>query len=187
MTDAALSVAQMRDHIAELVKQHNIDCQITPRADFGIEVWANIAHWRIAVPPVDNALIYASALHELGHLLGRYQSRRYGTMCHEVWAWKWAEEHALAWTPTMEWCRRHTLKLYESTDWEPGMSPEQWREAQRKRLARRARRQPALANTAAERAAELCRRFGTKAENAMPPEVLAILRPWRKKKEESEE
>jgi hypothetical protein len=132
-------ISAMRRHIAELVEHHNIDCRTSRRPEFvfEIEAWANAWHWRIEIPPVDNEVAYSTALHEIGHLLGRYQEAHRRTLTRERWAWKWAQGHALVWTQMMEWNKRHSLKLYEDTGWEHGMTPEQWQEIVRRRRSRR--------------------------------------------------
>jgi hypothetical protein len=59
------------------------------------------------LPKIRSYLSYATALHELGHIHGRYQSKlwnmpRYRAVTSERWAWIWARQNALIWTPAME-------------------------------------------------------------------------------------
>ena len=55
----------------------------------------------IVTTPIRGPVGYATALHEIGHYLGRHQrSRR--VIIQETWAWKWARANALYWTPAME-------------------------------------------------------------------------------------
>ena len=48
-------------------------------------------------------LSYATAMHEIGHILGRYQNSR-RVMVRESWAWVWARRNALMWTPATQSC-----------------------------------------------------------------------------------
>jgi antirestriction protein ArdC len=57
----------------------------------------------VHILPVQGQESYAIALHELGHIFGRYQ-RSARVIVRERWAWRWARENALMWTPAMERC-----------------------------------------------------------------------------------
>jgi len=59
-----------------------------------------------------SAISYATALHEIGHILGRHQ-RSPDTLVRERWAWRWAKENALIWTPAMEKHCSVSLAWYE--------------------------------------------------------------------------
>jgi hypothetical protein len=65
----------------------------------------------IRTPPVRSAVTYAVALHEIGHILGRHQCSRKAMVC-ERWAWRWARENAIAWTPQMEQLTAQALASY---------------------------------------------------------------------------
>jgi hypothetical protein len=54
----------------------------------------------LRLPIINDARDYAQALHELGHLLGSYQTRR-NKLTRERWAWEWARTTALQWTAEM--------------------------------------------------------------------------------------
>ena len=56
---------------------------------------------------------YATALHEIGHILGRHRASRY-LMVRERDAWRWAKANALIWTETMERQRDQALAWYEA-------------------------------------------------------------------------
>jgi hypothetical protein len=62
--------------------------------------------FELQLPPVRSAISYATALHEIGHVLGQHQNSR-RVMVRERWAWQWARSLALVWTPAME---RHATK-----------------------------------------------------------------------------
>jgi hypothetical protein len=54
-----------------------------------------------------------SHLHEIGHIKGRHQ-RSPDTLVRERWAWRWAKENALIWTPAMEKNCSVSLAWYEA-------------------------------------------------------------------------
>src|SRR5262249_18090920 len=94
------SVEEMRWHIRQLCKDGGIQrrwCRDIRQA--------HVIYGRphtICLPPIRGVVEYGVALHEFGHIYGRYQHpRRYGEACHEYWAWMWARENALAWTEMM--------------------------------------------------------------------------------------
>jgi hypothetical protein len=55
----------------------------------------------LQIAPIKSAISYATALHEIGHFRERHQRSR-DLMVVERWAWWWAKENALLWTPVME-------------------------------------------------------------------------------------
>jgi hypothetical protein len=65
----------------------------------------------VVIPPVKSAISYATALHEIGHILGRHQQSAV-TMARERWAWRWAQKNALVWKPAMERNRLASLARY---------------------------------------------------------------------------
>jgi len=62
----------------------------------------------IQIAPVCSAISYAVALHELGHICGRYQNSP-NSMTRERWAWQWARSNARKWTPRRERCAVQSL------------------------------------------------------------------------------
>jgi hypothetical protein len=56
--------------------------------------------WLVSIPPIKSVITYAVALHEIGHVLGRYQRSR-STLVRGRWAWAWAQSNAINWTPAM--------------------------------------------------------------------------------------
>jgi hypothetical protein len=101
------SVAQMRRHVERICKVNGIEINCARRvasADGWLrEVW---------IRPIRSPCAYATALHEIGHILGRYQMKR-SVMVRERWAWQWARRNALQWTPAMEQHAARCLKSYE--------------------------------------------------------------------------
>src|SRR6516162_5029609 len=99
------TVAQMRAHVVRTCKVNGIAINYgQPSASYEVrEIW---------IRPIRSPLAYATALHEIGHILGRYQMRFSG-MVSERWAWQWARRNALQWTPAMEQHAERCLKSYE--------------------------------------------------------------------------
>src|SRR5262245_31749107 len=50
----------------------------------------------------------------IGHIKGRYQNRRHSLMVRERWAWQWARDNALIWTPRMEQMRAGVAGILRS-------------------------------------------------------------------------
>lgn len=92
-------------HVREIAAEERIE--IVPHSSGG-RAWRRIR--RVAIRPVKSAVTYAVGLHELGHVLGPWQSRR--RLSAEVGAWVWAEENALVWTPRMAEVARDALRNY---------------------------------------------------------------------------
>ena len=76
----APTVAQMRAHVERISKVNGIAINYgQPSASYEVrEIW---------IRPIRSPLAYATALHEIGHILGRYQMRFSG-MVSERWAWR---------------------------------------------------------------------------------------------------
>jgi hypothetical protein len=102
-------VADMRRHVEALIAlylrkdlDYGIQVYWLPRTD-GALVIRDLDHTvlEIRLPRIRSIISYAIALHEIGHVRGRYQHSRH-VMTRERWAWQWARENALIWSPTME-------------------------------------------------------------------------------------
>jgi hypothetical protein len=63
----------------------------------------------VQTPPIRSAITYATALHEIGHILGPNQDSP-NSHTRERWAWQWARENALVWTGAMERYATRALK-----------------------------------------------------------------------------
>jgi hypothetical protein len=104
------TVTQMRIHVATLCSANEI---IVNPARIG-RAYAIYQTQEIFVPPVKSNRTYATALHEIGHILGRHQLSEV-VLVRERWAWKWAKGNALYWNDSMQryadWC----LEYYERT------------------------------------------------------------------------
>jgi hypothetical protein len=104
-----MNVEQMQAHILQLCEDNEISFNWVRRGAWG-SYWAR----EIWIPSIKSARSYATALHEIGHILGRHQLSEV-ILVRERWAWEWARRNAIEWTPTM---RRHTdwcLEYYERT------------------------------------------------------------------------
>ena len=94
----AVSGQELRDHVMALCAKHDITVSWCRRP---AQAWAAREVEEIQIAPIRSVISYATALHELGHILGRYQ-RSARLMVRERWAWQWARQNALVWTPAME-------------------------------------------------------------------------------------
>ena len=93
-----ISVAQMREHVDALLCEHDIIVWIVKRPD---RAFALSDPSEVFIPVVRSVISYATALHEIGHVLGRHQDSR-RSLVRERWAWAWARRNALIWTPRMD-------------------------------------------------------------------------------------
>jgi hypothetical protein len=85
--------ATMAAHVAQLVEQHDVEVVAHAR---GGRSWRKAR--RIAIRPVKTTVTYSTALHELGHVLGPWQTG--GRLEAEAGAWRWALDNALPGTVT---------------------------------------------------------------------------------------
>jgi hypothetical protein len=122
----------MRRHIETLITAH-VPCDIPVIRRDGIRgaqtVWREDSRelLEITLPLVKSGVSYAVALHEFGHICGRYQKSR-NLIARERWAWAWAKQNALAWTPRLE------QYAAEALSW---CAEQQWQNDQRRRRTRR--------------------------------------------------
>ena len=105
-----MNVEQMRSHVASLCEANEIIISAAPGGRAYSSYWLR----EVFIPPVRSTRTYATALHEIGHVLGRHQLSEV-VLVRERWAWEWAKRNALRWTPAMqrhaEWC----LEYYQRT------------------------------------------------------------------------
>jgi hypothetical protein len=87
-------------HIQELCAEHGITVRYQSLSDSNPRYYARPSDRLIQIRPTKNTGYYVSALHELGHILGRFQSWEKSRLTRELWAWVWARQNALVWTET---------------------------------------------------------------------------------------
>jgi hypothetical protein len=109
-----MNVEQMQNHIASLCEANEIVYQFNDGKEPDA-AWGSYYLREIEIPPITDECSYATALHEVGHILGRYQLSEV-ILVRERWAWKWAKRSALDWTGAMERRAGRSLKYYE---WNP--------------------------------------------------------------------
>ena len=97
----------MREHVLRLLDEHEIIFRWRRRPT---EAWGGKDIWEVSIAPIKSEISYATALHEIGHILGKHQSSR-DSLVRERWAWRWAQSNALAWTARMESDRVRSLEI----------------------------------------------------------------------------
>jgi len=106
---------EMHRHVMALLERYNIIyswCRRPKDARAVFYTAAGEEFHEVWIMPIRSAISYATALHEIGHILGRHQ-RSPDTLVRERWAWRWAKENALIWTPAMEKHCSVSLAWYE--------------------------------------------------------------------------
>lgn len=98
-------VRAMRDHIERLCRANDIAVGSHSRGGS-----ASKRGRFIRIRPIKSAITYAIALHEIGHILGPWQSQP--RLYKEAGAWKWALEVAIVWTPPMQKTMIRSLRSY---------------------------------------------------------------------------
>jgi hypothetical protein len=98
----------MTRHVLSIAKDHLVGVQYCRRPT---EAVSQREADEITIAPIKSEISYATALHELGHMLGRQQWSRV-VIVRERWAWKWAKRNALVWTPRMERDMHESLAWY---------------------------------------------------------------------------
>jgi hypothetical protein len=66
----------------------------------------------IWIAPIRSRFSYATALHEVGHILGAHQQSR-NLIVRERWAWNWARSNAREWSSAMESYAQSSLDGYQ--------------------------------------------------------------------------
>ena len=62
------------------------------------------------IRPTKNTGYYVSALHEIGHIVGKFQDR--SQLTRELWAWVWARQNAIVWTETADRVMAGAMESY---------------------------------------------------------------------------
>jgi hypothetical protein len=99
-------------HIQELCAEHGITVRYQSLSDSNPRYYARPSDRLIQIRPTKNTGYYVSALHELGHILGRFQSWEKSRLTRELWAWVWARQNALVWTETADRIMRQAMDSY---------------------------------------------------------------------------
>src|ERR1700687_4117481 len=84
-----MTPTEMQEHIATLCETNEIIVTYGAKRALG-SYWLSEIH----LPHVKSARSYATALHKIGHILGRHQ-RSSVILVRERWAWQWARRNAL--------------------------------------------------------------------------------------------
>ena len=100
-------------HVQEICALNDIKVRYQSMDEIEPRYWANPNKREIQIRPTKNTGYYVSALHEIGHIIGDNQDLvRLGQ---ELWAWIYARQTALVWTPTAERIMQDSMKSY---DWQ---------------------------------------------------------------------
>jgi hypothetical protein len=112
-----ITIARMEQHVLDVAALGRVRIHWRDRYRYGARALSECLE--IWTPRIRSANSYATALHELGHCLGRYQTSR-SVIVVERWAWRWAKENALVWTDPMERCMTRCVAWYEArAPWPP--------------------------------------------------------------------
>jgi len=105
------SVDEMRCHVLNIAAEADLTVSWCRRPT---QAWAAREIEEIQIALIRSEVSYSTALHELGHILGRHQRSRQ-LMVRERWAWEWARTIALAWTDRMAKNRGESLRIAAQT------------------------------------------------------------------------
>jgi hypothetical protein len=85
-----VSISILRRHVEDLAAAHEIFVVIQSGRWWAGAIREADGNDRneVHTPPIRSDVAYATALHEIGHILGRYQSSR-RRVVREQWAWHW--------------------------------------------------------------------------------------------------
>jgi hypothetical protein len=103
-------MADLHQHILDLCDKHGITIYAWCRGTTHCHALTDCNAIRIV--PIKSRILYAAALHEIGHLRGQYQDSSSSTLMRERGAWEWARTHALLWTSSMESSARKAMHWY---------------------------------------------------------------------------
>ena len=115
---ASIVPTYQQRHIHHLTTFHHVTVQYCHAHHLA---WALASERRIAIPEVVDDISYCAAMHELGHILEptqrfitdiAYWDQTPNREHNEIEAWRWAQEHALWWTPTMDATMIYALCTY---------------------------------------------------------------------------
>lgn len=107
---------EMALHVQELCAKNHITVMYQSLEDEIPRYFAQPQRKLIQIRPTKNTGFYVSALHEIGHIVGKFQSEGYPLLKRELYAWIYAMENALVWTETAERVMRNAMDSYGWTD-----------------------------------------------------------------------
>ena len=108
--EAKPKMADLHQHILDLCDKHGITIYAWCRRTTHCHALTDCNAIRIV--PIEFRILYAAALHEIGHLRGQYQDSSSSTLMRERGAWEWARINALLWTSSMENSARKAMQWY---------------------------------------------------------------------------
>jgi hypothetical protein len=109
LVGAAVTLEQMQGHIVSLSEANEIACWFGAGPD---EAWGSYWLREIEIPSIKDQCSRATALQEVGHILGRHPLSEV-ILVRERWAWRWARRNALEWTPAMQRHSQWCLECYQ--------------------------------------------------------------------------
>ena len=104
-----VSIADLAQHFRDLCATEDINVEWCRRP---MQAASSREMEFVSIAPIKSVISYAVALHEVGHIKGRYQQSP-RVIVRERWAWDWARRNAIIWTPRMERHARTSLAWYE--------------------------------------------------------------------------
>lgn len=123
---STLPEGALRAHIHSLCRVHKITWRKIPRIQL-LSSKSTLIEREIWAPQVTSALMYAVALHEIGHLV---TERTHGVLLNEAAVWLWVRDCALVWSPTLDalvaycltTCAAKEEALKPFTNWVEGLA-----------------------------------------------------------------
>ena len=97
-------------HVQEICALNDIKVRYQSMDEVEPRYWANPNKREIQIRPTKNTGYYVSALHEIGHIIGDNQDL--DRLGQELWAWIYARQTALVWTPTAERIMQDSMNSY---------------------------------------------------------------------------
>lgn len=109
MKPTTIDAYELRKHVAALCDRFKIEHRRIPTAKAATAARSIFADRCIYAPRITSDLLYAIALHEIGHLV--VASRR-GQLLDEAAVWAWVRDCALIWTSELDGLVAHCLGAY---------------------------------------------------------------------------
>ena len=112
LQDRKIRRIDMALHIQELCAVNHISVSYQPLSADIPNYYANPRKKHIHIRPTKNTGFYVSALHEIGHILGKNQTYDNTVKEREIGAWIWAMLQAIVWTDTADRVMSKALSSY---------------------------------------------------------------------------